>query len=138
MTLNEFLAQRKNEMLAQISSGQIPSLGSYDQALLRDLQAKGSPQIGTAVLKPGLIVFEFIFSLAEGQTAVFPVEVVPPERIVHLPVPEWVIESVWQGEVQGSFHFESHARELLAKFQEEIHPSNNAKWFERQPPKRRE
>jgi hypothetical protein len=66
------------------------------------------------------------------------VRVAAPERIVYLPVPEWVVESVWQGEVAGSYQFESDARRLVDKFQEETTTEGNTKWFQKQPPKRRE
>jgi hypothetical protein len=94
--------------------------------------------MGTTVLKPDLIVFEFIFSLDDGQTEVLAVELDPPQRIVFLPVPGWVVESIWQGEVQGSYHFETDAKVLMEEYATELEPLHNAKWFEKQKPKRRE
>ncbi len=138
MTLNEYLARQKRKAYDDILSGVAPHGFRCDVALLRDLIERGKPTMGTAVLKPDLIVFEFIFSLDDAQTEVFLVELDPPERIVHLPVPEWVIESIWQGEVQGSYHFESDAKFLIDKFASELEPLLNAKWFEKQKPKRRE
>jgi hypothetical protein len=84
------------------------------------------------------VTFEFIFSFSDGQTEVLQVKVTAPERIVYLPVPEWVVESVWQGEVAGSYHFESDARRLVDKFQGETTTEGNTRWFQKQPPKRRE
>jgi hypothetical protein len=138
MTLNEFLAQQKSSAYESVLQGVAPHGLRCDQERLSDLHEKGKPTMGTTVLKPDLVVFEFIFSLDDGQSEVLAVELEPPERIVCLPVPDWVVESIWQGEVQGSFHFESDARLLVDKYAKELEPLHNAKWFERQSPKRRE
>jgi hypothetical protein len=138
MTLNEYLAQQKRSAYDGVLSGVLPHGFRCDGAQLGDLHERGKPTMGTTVLRPDLIVFEFIFSLDSGQSEVLAVELDPPERIVCLPVPEWVVESIWQGEVQGSFHFESDAKMLFGKFATELEPLHNAKWFERQKPKRRE
>ena len=61
-------------------------------------------------------------------------EVDPPERIVRMPVPEWVVESVWQGEVDGSYHFESHAYALLEAFTASLDPEENARRFKGRMP----
>jgi len=55
-----------------------------------------------------------------------------------LPVPEWVVESIWQGDVAGSFHFERDAKRLLASFEQELEPDDNQKYFGPQMAKRRE
>ena len=55
-----------------------------------------------------------------------------------LPVPDWVIESIWQGEISGSYHFESDAKALVEAFQAELSAENNPKWFLPQAAKRRE
>jgi hypothetical protein len=99
---------------------------------LDDLRSKGDAQIGTAVLAPGQVTFEFIFRMPDGQTQVFPVSLDPPERIVFMPVPEWVIESVWQGEVLGSHHFESDAFALLDRFGKLLATDENAAHFDEQ------
>jgi hypothetical protein len=138
MTLNEYVARTKREVFDDIVEGRQPSTGLCDLALLDGLRAKAAPQMGTTVFAPDSLTFEFIFSLSDGQTEVFQVKVSAPERIVYLPVPEWVVESVWQGEVAGSFHFESDARVLVDKFQGETTPDGNTKWFQKQLPKRRE
>jgi hypothetical protein len=61
-----------------------------------------------------------------------------PERIVFLPVPSWVVEQIWQGDVDGTFHFESEARSLLAEFANGLEPEANLSWFAERQPKRRE
>ncbi len=138
MTLNEYLAQQKRSAYDDVLSGVAPQGSRCDEARLRDLHERGKPTMGTTVLKPDLIVFEFIFSLDDGQTEVLAVELDPPQRIVFLPVPEWVVESIWQGEVQGSYHFESDAKVLMEEYATELEPLHNATWFEKQKPKRRE
>lgn len=132
MTLNEFLAQTKGEIFQDIKAGGSLRLGEYDEARLADLRSKGEPQIGTAVLQPRMVSFEFLFRMPDGQTQVFSVDVEPKERIVFMPVPEWVIESVWQGEVLGSHHFESDATQLVSKYQSLLEERENALHFDEQ------
>ena len=73
--------------------------------------------------------FEFIYSSKGASSTVFQVEVDAPERIVYMPVPSWVIESIWQGEINGSFHFESDARELIDQFTASLQTEANASIF---------
>lgn len=138
MRLNEFLAAEKTRVFESVLAGSKPEGARCDEALLRALHEKGRATMGTTVLKPWLISFEFVFSMDDGQTEVLAIELDPPERIVHMPVPEWVVENVWQGDVQGSYQFESDAAALVAGFSGELGVEANAKWFERQQPKRRE
>jgi hypothetical protein len=138
MTLNEWSAEKRLLILEDLSSGRTPSLGRFDETIFKEGQVKGSPQMGAVLYFPQLVTFEFIFPDPLSSATVLSVSVVPPERIVFLPVPSWVIENVWQGEVQGSFHFESHARELVERFALELDEVRNLKWFGDQGPKRRE
>ena len=138
MTLNEFVAQQKRRCYDDVVRGVAPDDARCDEARLKDLHEKGRATMGATGLRPEKVVFEFIFSLESGESEVLVVEVDPPERIVCLPVPEWVVESIWQGEVQGSFHFESHAKELIERFIEVTKAPQDAKWFEPLKPKRRE
>lgn len=132
MTLNEWLAKVKNELYRQIVAGGQLDQGNYDQARLDDLRSKGEAQIGTAVLAPRQVNFEFIFRMPDGQTQVLSVLLEPPQRIVFMPVPEWVIESVWQGEVLGSHHFEADAMALLDRFGKLLEKEENAAHFDEQ------
>jgi hypothetical protein len=138
MTLNEFLAKTKRDLFDDITSHRPLRTGVYDSQKLDDLSSKGEPQIGTETLEPEKVVFEFIFKMPDGQASVIQVEVVPPQRITYLPVPEWVVESIWQGEVSGSYHFESDAHDHLRAFERNLQPEQNADWFKKQSPKRRE
>lgn len=83
-------------------------------------------------------MLEFIYSDPASSAMILTVTLEPPERIVFLPVPDWVVESIWQGEVTGSAHFESDAIRLVQAFEQELREEANARWFEPQPPKRRE
>ncbi|MBA3726913.1 MAG: hypothetical protein H0W86_10770 [Armatimonadetes bacterium] len=138
MTLNEWAAQKKTEIYEALKSGQLPDGCECDKAALKQALTKGAPQMGATKYDPDAVRLEYIFPDAKSSATVLTVGVDPPERIVYLPVPEWVIEDVWQGDVAGSFHFESHAKELLAKLHEELAPGRNDRWFGPQPAKRRE
>lgn len=138
MTLNAYLAELKLKAFEGVKDGRIEAGFQGDQALLSVLSAKGKPTLGTTVLAPSNVSFEFVFTFPDGQSEVFALQHEPSERIVFLPVPEWVVESIWQGEVQGTYCFESEAKERLARFALELDPAANAKWFEKQGPKRRE
>lgn len=138
MNLNAWVAGLRRRILADLVAGQAPSEGEYDEETLKEGRAKGRPLMGAVTFEPALVRMEFIFSDALSSATVLTVASVPPERIVFLPVPEWVIETIWQGEVSGSHHFESDARRLLGAFATEIEPAANARWFEAQPARRRE
>ncbi|MBS1723686.1 MAG: hypothetical protein JSS66_12115 [Armatimonadetes bacterium] len=138
MTLNEWASRLKAGIYEDLLARRAPREGQYDEAALREAQAKGEPKAGPTVFSPRLARFEFIFSNPDGAANVVPVTVEPPQRIVFLPVPGWVVESIWQGEVDGSYHFESDADSLLAAFASELDATTNAKYFGPRPAKRRE
>lgn len=138
MTLNAYAAERRLSILAELREGRRPSEGSYDEQVLADARVKGPPQLGTTRFEPDAIIVEFIYPDPASSATVLPVRLAAPERIVFLPVPEWVVESIWQGDVDGTYHFESEARRLLAEFENELEPARNAKWFLPRQAKRRE
>lgn len=138
MTLAEFAAQTKRAVFDDLSAGRPPSVGTFDEAALREARTKASPQMGGTVHRPDGLSLEFVYPDPQGGTMVFRVDVPSPERIVFLPVPAWVVESVWQGEVDGSYVFESQARELVAAFSAGLEPEANREWFGPRRPKRRE
>lgn len=138
MPLNHEVAELRRRLLDDLLAGRAPSTGAFDAESLAHARTKGRPQLGTVRFEPRLITLEFIYSDPQGAASIFEVAVEPRERIVFLPVPEWVRETIWQGEIDGSYHYVSDARTLLARFEEEIEPEPNAKWFGPQPPKRRE
>ena len=138
MPLNEYAAQLRRRLFDDLKSGTAPSSGKYDESLLKEGRAKGEPQVGTTRYEPGAIHFEFVYPDRAGSTLILTVSVDPPERIVFLPVPDWVVESIWQGDIDGSYHFESDAKTLMESLRGELEPEANAKWFGPRQPKRRE
>lgn len=138
MTLNEFAAKKKLALYERLRSGLEPDEGQFDANLLREAKALGSPQMGTTRFEPNQIHQEFIYSAPGQTTVVLSVTLPSPERIVYLPVPNWVIESIWQGDISGSAHFESDAKALVDQLLRELEADRNAAHFGPQAPKRRE
>ncbi len=138
MTLNQFTSEQRTAIFGDLREGLEPRVGAFDGAALRGAKTKGHPQMGTVRFRPEEIAFEFIYPDPAGSSAILEVLVKPPERIVFLPVPDWVVENIWQGEVDGTYHFEGEAMRLLGDFQEQLTPEGNLKWFDKQPAKRRE
>ncbi len=138
MTLSEYVATKKKEIYDDLLQGRRPREGNYDMAALAELRSQGEPQMGSTVLEPENVSFEFIFPQNDGSAELLTVELTPPERIVFLPVPAWVVETIWQGDVDGSHHFESDAKKLMDELSASLEPLSNKKLFGRQPPKRRE
>jgi hypothetical protein len=138
MNLNAYLAAKKQSVFADLQAGRPPSEGRFDEAVWRDAKEKAAPQLGSALLEPGRVELQFIYPVPGGMAVILAVEFDPPERIVHLPVPSWVIESIWQGEIAGSSHFESDAMRLLDELRAQLEPEANAALFGPQAPKRRE
>lgn len=132
------MATQKKAILDDLLTGNEPSFGSFDSALLREGKVKGKPQMGTTRFKPEAVHLEFIFSDPSSSATVLTVTVQPPEKIVFLPVPEWVIENVWQGEIDGTHQFESDAKFLLESYSASVFSEENRKWFGPRPAKRRE
>ena len=117
-------------IFAELKAKRMPSESAYDEALLRHANSKGAPQMGSTRYTPDAIQFEFIYPDPQGAPVVLTVTVAPPERIVFMPVPEWVVESIWQGEIAGSAQFESDALRMLDLFRREIESPENAEQFE--------
>lgn len=137
MNLGAYAAEKKASLFERLIAGLPPDEGSFDETCFAEAKDKGLPQMGATRFEPWHIVFEFIYP-ASGKPLLFTVQLDSPERIVFLPVPKWVVENIWQGNIDGSFHFESEAITHLAAFREELGERENAKWFEPQPAKRRE
>lgn len=138
MTLNQFAAERRLAILDRLVNGLEPQDGLFDPSVFLDAQSKGTPQMGTTRYLPDEIAFEFIYTGPQNIASILTVITPSPERIVYLPVPSWVVENVWQGEVAGAFHFESDAYRLLREFEAELTSASNRKWFDKQAAKRRE
>ncbi len=138
MTLAEFVSDRRRRIFDDLVRGADPSEGRYSATALKEGRVKGAPQLGSVHFEPHEIVLEFIYPDRSSVATVLAVRLDSPERIVFMPVPGWVIESIWQGEIDGSFHFEADARRLVAEFEAELAEGGNAHWFGRRHPKRRE
>lgn len=138
MNLNAWLAQKRRGILESLTAGQPPAEGEFSEEVLVEGRVKGAPQMGAVRLEPRRVMLEFIYSDPASSATILTVTLEPPERVVFLPVPDWVVESIWQGEVTGSAHFESDAMRLVQAFEQELREEANARWFEPQPPKRRE
>lgn len=127
-------ANLKQQIFQELLTGRTPSQGRFDAEALAEARRRGTPQIGTVNYEPRAATFEFPFVETGGATQVVSVEIDPPERIVALSVPEWVVENVWHGEVSGSFEFESDAMEMVRRFMERLDPGANLADFEPRPP----
>lgn len=137
MTLAEFVARARRQILEELEADRDPGIGSYSSTELAEARLQGRPQLGTVAFFPDSILLEFIFG-SGLESKLFTVALEPQERIVYLPVPNWVVENIWQGTVDGTYHFESHAKALLDGLIDQMTPINNKALFGKQPPKRRE
>lgn len=138
MNLTEWAAKTKRDIYQDLENGLVPSIGDFDLETLKEGRAKSSPQMGSTVYSPRSVRFEYLFNDPTSSAVVFSVVVTPPERIVFLPVPEWVVESIWQGDIDGSHHFESDAARLIEKFVDSTKPENNVALFGKKQPTHRE
>jgi hypothetical protein len=55
-----------------------------------------------------------------------------------MPVPDWVQQDVWQGEVKGTFRLRSEAERLIEAFRQHVLERENPDYFEERPAPRRE
>lgn len=138
MPLNTFVSELRRTVFEEISTGQDPSVGAFSRDLLAQGRVNGRPQMGSVTFTPSHIHLEFIFSNPTTSAVIFVVQVPSPERVVFMPVPEWVIENIWQGDIDGTYHFESEANALVKQFAKSMEPESNKQWFERRAAKRRE
>ena len=129
MKLKEFIATNRKAVHEDLLAGHEPTIGTFDAESLKEARTKGSPQLGAVLLEPHRIRLEFIFPALQANTSIFTVTIDTPERIVFMPVPTWVIESIWQGEIDGSYWFESEARCHLRNFEELLNEPANAELF---------
>lgn len=125
MSLSRFVSETRRHLYELLSSGRQPDLGEFDPDLYRRAKDRGQPQMGPVSYRPDRVVLDFIYPGDGSAAIVLAVNVDPPERIVYMPVPEWVVEQIWQGDVQGSYRFASEAAELLRRFEQLLEPSRN-------------
>jgi hypothetical protein len=135
--LAAYVAELRRALLEDLTAGRLPRTGTTDARAWREAVDGGRPQMGSVTLAPDRIRLEFL-SGADGGQRIVHVDIEPPERIVFLPVPDWVVENIWQGDVAGSAHFERHARGMLDRFLARLEPAANAAEFAPRPPQSRE
>jgi len=138
MKLNAWLAKAQRTILEDVLESREPSLGEFDPNLLNEARVIGNPQLGTVQYFPQSVTVEVVFSKPGVTALILPVALAAPERIVLLPVPDWVIESIWQGEITRSYHFESDALAMVQDFTQLLEIERNSAIFEPQRAKRRE
>jgi hypothetical protein len=129
MRLNQYVAEKRLAIFDDLKKGLPPREGVFDAHVLAEAKVKGVPQMGATRYTPDAVHIEFIYPDAATSAAVVTVTLTPPERIVFMPVPGWVVESIWQGEIDGSYHFESDAYALLRGFEEGLSASRNGELF---------
>ena len=137
MNLSQFVAEKRSRIFEELGNGTAPSEGSYSESLLREAKGKGRPQMGATRYEPEAIFFEFIYPSPGTTPIVVTIRIDAAERIVFMPVPTWVVESIWQGEIDGSFHFQSEAADLVKDFVGQLEPSANEILFGPKSPTRR-
>jgi hypothetical protein len=133
MTLSAFSAKKRSRLFEALSDGRPPPEGEFSEAIFKEGKDKSKPQMGATRYEPNAIVFEFIYPDPIGAPILLSVRLEAPERIVFMSVPSWVVESIWQGEVSGSYHFESDANRLVAEFQANLLPESNSESFGAKP-----
>lgn len=138
MTLNERSAQLRRQIFDDLLAGKPPRTGAWDEERRQAALRLGRPQMGSVTYKPWEIQMEFVFSDAQGSALILTVTEKSEERIVYMPVPDWVVETIWQGDISGSYHFESEAMRRLEALRESLSDEKNIAHFEPKAPTRRE
>jgi hypothetical protein len=129
MQLSEFVSTKRREVFEALSAGKSPPIGEFDEGVFRSARDRGKPQMGPVTYQPEQIVFDFIYPGGSQAALVLTVRVKAPERIVYMAVPTWVVEQIWQGDVQGSYHFAEEAKRLLSDYSSSLEPESNADAF---------
>ena len=129
MSHSAFSAEKRTRLFDALSNGQPPPEGEFSEAIFKEGKDKSKPQMGATRYEPDAIVFEFIYPDPIGAPILLSVRLDVPERIVFMSVPSWVVESIWQGEIAGTYHFESDAKRLVEEFQVSLQPEPNAESF---------
>ena len=138
MKLAAFVSENRRQIFSDLTQGIAPSVGIFDESQFREGKAKGQPQMGSVRYDPVAVYFEFIYPSENSISTVLTIKVDAPSRIVFLPVPNWVVENIWQGDVTGTYHFEDDALQLLEELKSQLSREENARLFGPQPAKRRE
>ena len=129
MILSDFVSEKRRLLFDELLAGHPPPEGTFDEDRFKEGKDKGTPQMGTVRYEPDAVLFEFIYPYALGAPILLTVRIPTPERVVFMPVPAWVVASVWEGDVAGSFRFESEARDFVRGFQTSLEPEVNKDLF---------
>ncbi|MBS1717245.1 MAG: hypothetical protein JSS72_05895 [Armatimonadetes bacterium] len=128
------MAGKKRAIFEDLLAGRDPSEGSFPAELLKEARASGvAPQMGTTRFAPDSVALEYVYPGRQGETMVITVTIPTDERIVFLPVPHWVVESIWQGEIDGTYCFESEAAAMTKEFLAQLEPGPNKEIFGKKP-----
>lgn len=127
--LQDFVSDARRRVFDDLVSGVPPSLGTVDLDAFAKARDRGKPQLGTARFGQQEVRLEFIYPDSRAAAILLEVRIRTPERVVFLPVPGWVVEQIWQGEVTGSYAFESDAQTLVNEFTLGLSADVNAKFF---------
>lgn len=139
MTLREFTNVTRKQILQALQYKQAPPVGHFDRKTFEEAVQMREVQMGSARYTSHSVILEFIFLHDKpGAPLILCVEVDTPEPVVFMPVPEWVQEDVWQGEVKGTFRLRSEAEQLIEAFRRHVLESENPHYFEERPVPRRE
>lgn len=139
MTLREFTNASRKQILHALQHKQAPPFGHYDRKTFEEAVQMREVQMGSAHYTPHSVILEFIFLHDNpGAPLILSVEVDTPEPVVFMPVPDWVQQDVWQGEVKGTFRLRSEAGQMIEAFRQHTLEEQNLHYFEERPISRRE
>lgn len=122
----------RGQILEDLEAKKEPRIGQFEPEMLKLALTKPSVQMGAQKFVPNGFFFEFIFPDPIGGTVILTVFVPSKERIVFLPVPNWVRQNIWQGDVDGSYYYEGEISAVLEGFQSLLDQESNAAFFEKQ------
>ena len=134
MKLNVWVAENKRSIFDNLVQGTPPQIGRFDEILFKEVLNLNAPTMGKTVFAPNGVSFEFVYQVQDSSAIIFPVWVESPHRIVYRPVPDWVIENIWQGSIAGSYVFEPEANEAINDFVARLTPNTNQFEFEQKQP----
>jgi len=139
MTLREFTNTTRKQVFEALQHKTPPPIGHFDLKTFEEAIQLRQVQMGGAHYTPHSVVLEFVFLHdSPGAPLILSVEVETPEPVVYMPVPEWVQEDVWQGEVKGTFRLRSEAERMLSDFRHHVLECDNPHYFDERPAPRRE
>lgn len=132
-TLGEYVAAARLRAFEALRQKLLPPEGDFDVRMWQEFVDRPAIQMGTTRYEPSKVIIEFVAHRPPDPAAILAVTLTPPEPIIYMPVPEWVIENVWKGEVNGTYCFQSEASLRFARFADKLKPETNKKYFGSKP-----